>query len=189
MTEDAMKNTTRKRRAAALCVLAVTVASVSPAGAAPHVDSPVPFAAYRDHRGLVVQEGGNRAAAGDEGGVDVYWDHGAIRFAFRPADASSAFRTDVFARIDGRRTAPVLGPAVVTNLDVRGVYRAELRDANGAAVGWLRVSVSSFDVPPRVYDGAVPATVGPQMISAALARLDAEIDWIEAHATDVYLGN
>jgi hypothetical protein len=34
-----------------------------------------------------------------------------------------------------------------------------------------------------------PATFSPQMITAALTRLDAEIDSIEAHAQDVYLGN
>ena len=69
------------------------------------------------------------------------------------------------------------------------MYRAELRDTGGAPVGWLRVTVSPFDVAPRVYDGSVPASVSPQMLTAALARLDAEVDWIEAHAADVNLGN
>ena len=56
-----------------------------------------------------------------------------------------------------------------------------------ALVGWLRVSLSPFDGPPRVYDGSVPAILSPQMITAALARLD--FDWIEAHTADVNIGN
>jgi len=184
-----MKTTVMRGRAAALGMMAAAVVTASAAIAAPHIDAPVPFAGYRDHGGVVVQEDGNRSENPGEGAVEAYQDHGAIRLVFRPDSASSDFRTDVFARVDGRPAAPVLGPPVATNLDVRGVYRAELRDASGAPVGWLRVSVSPFDVHPRVYDGAVPAAVGPQLVTAALERLDAELDWIEAHATDVYLGN
>lgn len=176
------------RHAGAL-VLAAMAVNVSPASAAQHLDSQVAFTAYRDHRGLVIQEGGDwPSGTTGQGAVNAYWERGAIRLAFTPADASG-FSTDVFERIDGSRTTAVLGPPAETNLDVRGVYRAELRDATGAPVGWLRVSVSPFDVTPRRYDGNVPATLGPQMITAALARLDAEIDWIEGHTQNVYLGN
>ena len=183
-----MKKTTRTLAASAFGALAIVVAGAAPAWAVA-VDSQVPFAAYRDGRGLVVKEGDGRGTSGaDDGTVEVYRDHGAIRFAFKPVNAS-AFRTDAFERIDGRHAAPVLGQAVETDLDVRGVYRAELRDASGASVGWLRVSVSPFDLPPRVYEGRVPATLGPRMIRTALAHLDAEIDTIEARATDVDLGN
>jgi hypothetical protein len=180
---------TRTLQSAVLVFLAATVVNVSPATAAQQLDSQVTFKAYRDHRGLMIQDGGDwPSSTTGQGAVDAYWEHGAIRLAFKSADAS-AFRTDVFERIDGRRTTPVLGPRAETNLDVRGVYRAELRDTSGVPVGWLRVSVSPFDVPPRVYDGSVPTILGPQMITAALARLDAEVDWIEAHAPDVNLGN
>jgi hypothetical protein len=172
----------------ALCALAIITAGAAPAHAVP-LDPQVPFAAYRDGRGLVVEEGGGRGTSmADDGTVEVYREHGAIRFAFKPANAS-ALHSDAFARIDGRRAAPVLGQAVETDLDLRGVYRAELRDASGASVGWLRVSVSPFDVPPRVYEGRVPVTLSPHMIRVALDHLDAEIDTIEARATDVDLGN
>jgi hypothetical protein len=172
-----------------LVFLATTVVNLRPASAAQQLDSQVTFTAYRDHRGLMIQDGGDwPSGATGQGAVDAYWEHGAIRLAFKSADAS-VIRTDVFARIDGRRTTPVLGPPADTNLDVRGVYQAELRDTSGPPVGWLRVSVSPFDVRPRVYDGSVPAILGPQMIITALARLDAELDWIEAHAADVNLGN
>jgi len=173
----------------AACVLAATVVSLSPARAAQEGASQVPFAAYRDGRGLVVQQGGDRPpVTAADGTVDAYWEHGTIRFAFTPA-AAAALRTDAFARVDGRRAAPLLGEAVVTDLDVRGVYRADIRDASGTPVGWLRVSVSPFDMPPRVYDGRIPATLTHQMIRTALARLDAEIDAIEARAADVHLCN
>ena len=185
----AMVRLTRTLQQAVLVFLTATVVNLSPATAAQQLDSQVTFTAYRDHRGLMIQDGGDwPSSTTGRGDVDAYWEHGAIRLAFKSADAS-VFRTDVFERIDGRRTTPVLGPPAETNLDVRGVYRAELRDTSGALVGWLRVSVSPFDGPPRVYDGSVPAIVSPQMITAALARLDAEVDWIEAHAADVNIGN
>jgi hypothetical protein len=184
-----MVRLTRTLQQAVLVFLTATVVNLSPATAAQQLDSQVTFTAYRDHRGLMIQDGGDwPSSTTGQGAVDAYWEHGAIRLAFKSADAS-VFRTDVFERIDGRHTTPVLGPPAETNLDVRGVYRAELRDTSGAPVGWLRVSVSPFDEPPRVYNGSVPAILSPQMITAALARLDAEVDWIEAHAADVNIGN
>src|SRR2546422_5589549 len=38
-------------------------------------------------------------------------------------------------------------------------------------------------------EGVVPAAVDPALSAAAAVALDAEIDWIEAHALDVYRGN
>jgi len=185
----AMVRLTRTLQQAVLVCLTATVVNVSPATAAQQLDSQVTFTAYRDHRGLMIQDGGDwPSSTTGQGAVDAYWEHGAIRLAFKSADAS-VFRTDVFERIDGRRTTPVLGLRAETNLDVQGVYQAQLRDTSGAPVGWLRVSVSPFDGPPRVYNGSVPGILSPQMITAALARLDAEVDWIEAHAADVNLGN
>jgi hypothetical protein len=185
----AMVRLTRTLQQAVLVCLTATVVNVSPATAAQQLDSQVTFRAYRDHRGLMIQDGGDwPSSTTGQGAVDAYWERGAIRLAFKSANAS-VFRTDVFERIDGRRTTPLLGLRAETNLDVRGVYQAQLRDTSGAPVGWLRVSVSPFDGPPRVYNGSVPAILSPQMITAALARLDAEVDWIEAHAADVNLGN
>jgi hypothetical protein len=184
-----MYDTLKRQGLIVLSLLTAMVVNQSPAGAAQQVDSQATFTAYRDHGSLVIRDGGSWPShTTGQGVVDAYWEHGAIRLAFRPAVASG-FSTDVFERIDGRRVAAVLGSPVETNLDVRGVYRAELRDMSGAPVGWLRVRVSPFDAPPRVYDGSVPATLSPQMITTALARLDAEIDRIEAHAPDVYVGN
>jgi len=169
--------------------LVAAAALGSSAAAAIQPDTQVRFAAFRGSDGLVLRDvGGWPAGAGGDGAVAVSWDDGALRLTFTPAGRAPV-RSDVFARIDGRRTALVLGPAVETTLDVRGVYRAELRDAQGTPVGWLRVSVSPFDAPPRVYEGSVPSTVGPLMVTAALAHLDREIDWIEAHAADVNLGS
>ena len=169
--------------------LLVATALRSSAAAATEPHTQIPFAASWEPAGIVVREAGGRpAGARGAGAVDLSWDHRAPRFTFTPAEGAP-LRTDVFARIDGRRAAPVLGPAVDTSLDVGGVYRADLRDAQGAPVGWIRVSVSPFDVPSRVYDGSVPATVTPQMLAIALTRLDREIDGIEARATDVHVGS
>ena len=74
-------------------------------------------------------------------------------------------------------------------IDVRGTYQAALRDAKGAPVGWLRVRVGPYLPAPRIFEGVVPAAVDPALSAAAAVALDAEIDWIEAHALDVYRGD
>ena len=177
----------RLLRHAGALALAAMVVNVSPAGAAQ--DSQVTFTAYRDHRGLVIQDSGDwPSGTTGQGAVNTYWERGTIRLAFTPADASG-LSTGVFTRIDGRVAPAALGLPAETVLDVHGVYRADLRDATGTTVGWLRAQVSASGVAPRIYDGSVPATLSPQLLAAALARLDAEIDGIEARAVNVYLGN
>jgi len=170
------------------CLLAASVAGSASAAVESRADARMLFSAHRSGNGLVVEGNADRLAPATRPGiVDVAWDGGAIRFTFRSTDGR-VFTTDALERIDGRRSTPVLGRAVATELDVPGIYRAEVRDGSGTSVGWLRVSVSSSDVPSRRYDGDVPVALTPEMIRAALARLDADIDWIEAHATDVHVG-
>lgn len=180
---------TRTLQRAAVVFLTATVVNLSTASAAQQAASQVDFTAYRDHRGIMIQDGGHwPAAPTGPATVEAYPEHGAIRLTFKPADGS-ALSTGMFERIDGSVAPAALGLPAETVLDVRGVYRADLHDATGATVGWLRVRVSPFDVAPRIYDGNVPATLSPQSLTTALAQLDAEIDRIEAHAQDVYLGN
>ena len=75
-----------------------------------------------------------------------------------------------------------------TVLDVRGTYRAALRDAKGGETGWLRVKVTPYAESPRIYDGVLPAEVGPGLAAATAVALGSEIDWIENHALNVYRG-
>ena len=73
-------------------------------------------------------------------------------------------------------------------LDVRGTYRAELRDAQGTPSGWLRVRVSPSRAARNIYDGAVPAVLNGPLATAAAAVLDGEVNYIEDHAVNVYFG-
>jgi hypothetical protein len=41
----------------------------------------------------------------------------------------------------------------------------------------------------RLYDGLLPAAVGPGLAAAAAVALGSELDWIEDHALDVYRGS
>jgi hypothetical protein len=178
----------RTRNIITLCALATTMVRTTAASGAIQPVPQIAFAAHRDGIRIVHDDGTPSAVQVRAADVQESFEHGAIRFTFATTDAS-ALRTDVFTRVDGRRTTPVLGQGVGSELDLPGTYRADLRDASGTSVGWLRVQVSPFETPARVYDGRVPATVSEVSVDAALARLDADIDSIEAHATDVHIGS
>jgi hypothetical protein len=123
------------------------------------------------------------------GEIDPAWDDGgAIRLSLTGAEGS-ALRTDAFARQMADTGPATLTRASQTVIDVRGTYRATLRDGQGAPVGWLRVRVGPYLPAPRIFDGALPAAVDPALAVGAAVALDAEIDWIESHTVDVYRGD
>src|SRR5882724_3547801 len=122
------------------------------------------------------------------GEIDPAWDGGAIRLVIRAADGSS-LRTDAFARKAADTGPDALTRASQTVIDVRGTYQAALRDAKGTPVGCLRVRVRPYLPSTRIFEGVLQATVDPALSAAAAVALDAEIDWIEAHALDVYRGD
>jgi len=131
---------------------------------------------------------GSGADASVLGAVEPSWDDNAIRLTLRSSDAS-VLRSDVFAR-----TVTGGGPGVLTRsaqliIDVRGTYRAALRDAKGNEMGWLRVKVTPYAESPRIYDGVLPADVGPGVAAATAVALGSEIEWIENHTVDVYRGS
>lgn len=119
------------------------------------------------------------------GEVASSWDDGAIRLALHPA-GGPAFRSDPFAREGGGTGSATLTRAAQTVIDVRGTYRATLRDSSGAAVGWLRTRISPYQEASRIFDGVLPAAIQPELAVAAAAALNGEIDWIEDHALNVY---
>ncbi len=121
------------------------------------------------------------------GEVASSWDDGAIRLALQPA-GGPAFRSDPFAREGGAGPA-LLTRTVQTVIDIRGTYRAPLRDSSGAAVGWLRARISPYQEASRIFDGVLPAAIQPELAAAAATALNGEIDWIEDHALNVYRGN
>jgi hypothetical protein len=136
---------------------------------------------------IIVRQRANRHAP-LIGEVDATWRESAIRLTFKPANGSP-LQTGAFDRIDGRVVTAALGPQVDTILDVRGVYRAELRDAQGAPAGWLRVEISPHQAAPHMYDGVLPPSVNGPLATAAVALLDSDVNSIEDHAVNVYIGN
>jgi hypothetical protein len=122
------------------------------------------------------------------GEVASSWDAGAIRLALRPA-GGPALCSDPFAREGGGTGPPTLTRAAETVIDVRGTYRAALRDPSGAAVGWLRTRIGPYQEASRIFDGVLPTAIQPELAAAAATALNAEIDWIEDHALNVYRGS
>jgi hypothetical protein len=112
------------------------------------------------------------------------WVEQAIRLSL-DTDAG-LFRTGPFARVDARTGPAALSRTGQTNLDLRGVYRATIFDADDKAAGWFEVRAPSPDE-PRVFQGRLPSM--PLATAPALAvALASELDWIEEHTVDVYRG-
>ena len=122
------------------------------------------------------------------GRVEAHWNKGAINLTLKPIEGPE-LHTGVFERTDGPSLPAVLGSQATTVLDVRGMYQADLRDATGAPAGWLRVRISPYMAAQRVYDGVLPPTVAEPLATAAFALVDSDVDYIEDHAINVYLGN
>lgn len=122
------------------------------------------------------------------GEIDAAWDHGAIHLTLRPADGP-AFQTGDFDRIAGRFATGVLSSQTHSLLDLRGTYRASVRDAHGVSVGWLRVRLSPYRSARRIYDGLLPESLNGPLATAAVALVDADVTSIAGHALNPYLGN
>jgi len=127
------------------------------------------------------------AANAPAGDVTASWRGGAIRFAFHPS-GHDALHTGAFHR-EGWGGPELLGQPATTILDLAGTYRAEVRDAADRPVGWLRVEIGRYGPVLRVYDGDLPATINGPLAVAAVERLDSDIDWVEQHAMNPYIGN
>jgi hypothetical protein len=106
--------------------------------------------------------------------VLVDWDDGAVRLQLWTRDGSTLW-TETFRRED---------EALLTRAGagggVRGTYRATVRDGAGAAVGWMRAQIAPER---RAYDAVFPARVEDGLAAAASIALDAEIGWLEEHAS------
>jgi len=121
------------------------------------------------------------------GEVVPSWQDGAVQLTLQPA-GGPALRTDHFVRM-GVGSTPTLTRAAQTVLDLRGSYEGTVRDANGGAVGWFRVRLGPYLPAPRIFEAALPAAVPSEIVAAAAAALDAEVDWIEDHVLNVYRGS
>jgi hypothetical protein len=120
--------------------------------------------------------------------VEPSWEDGAVRLALVPAGGAPLHST-IFARIGAGGGTSVLTRAARTTLDVRGTFRAELEDADGAGVGWLQARIGPYQAAPRLYDAVLPPEVDDGLAAALIVALDGEVEWIESHAIDVYRGD
>ena len=122
------------------------------------------------------------------GEVDATWKESAIRLTFKLPNGS-AFQTAEFARIGGRVGTAALGVQAASTADLEGVYRAELRDAQGAPAGWLRVQINGFGDATRIYDGVLPPPLSGPLEVAAVALLDSDVSHVADHLPDIHMGN
>jgi hypothetical protein len=116
------------------------------------------------------------------------WDGGAIRLTLYLPNRST-LRSDTFAREADERGPSRLSRSAQTDTDVRGNYRAALRDAKGKVVGWLRVRVGPYQAAERMYDGVTPDDIGPGLAAATALALDTEVTWIQDHAAEAGRGS
>jgi len=121
------------------------------------------------------------------GEVMADWEESAIRLTLHLPNAH-VLHTDAFLRQGGGTGPSTLSRAAQTVIDVRGAYRADVRNGDGKSVGWLRARIGPYEKAPRIYDGVLPSEVGDGVAAAAILVLDGEVSWIEDHATDVYRG-
>ncbi len=128
---------------------------------------------------------GTSVSAQPGGAVLSSWDENAIRLRFQPV-TGAVLLTDTFDRLGGGTGPARLSRATQTILDIRGDYRAVVRDTEGTDVGWLRVRVGPYQAAQRVYDGALPRAVSNELAAAAMLALADEIDWIERRSYNVY---
>jgi hypothetical protein len=94
------------------------------------------------------------------GRVEAHWKAGAINLTLRPMHGPE-LHTGVFERTDGPSLPSVLSWNANTVLDVRGMYEADV----------------------------LPPSVPESLATAAVALVDSDVDYIEDHAVNVYLGN
>ena len=128
------------------------------------------------------------ASAPVTGWVESSWSGRKLRLTLHTADGTT-YTTSRFRRVEPRRVPPALEEDAEMRFDVDGVYVADLRNDKGRQVGWLRVQIDPSSQPARVYDGELPHSVDPALLTAATTLLDVDVSDLKQHTTDVHLGN
>jgi len=113
------------------------------------------------------------------------WENGALCLTIRPTNGS-AVTTSTFRRVGFGGGSSELSRMALTNLDVRGTFRAEVFDPAHRPIGWLQVRIDD-PAEPRVFEGILPTNV-PIGGAAMTVALNSEIDWIMDRVIDVYRG-
>ena len=129
--------------------------------------------------------GGDGRPLGD---VEAQWTDGAIHLTFAPR-GQAVYRTTPFRRVNPWRTPRLLGQPADDIVELPGRYVADIESADGRRVGWLKVEIADGGAVARLYVGDLPASINGPLAVAAVERLNEEVDWVEQHAVDPYLGN
>jgi hypothetical protein len=114
------------------------------------------------------------------------WDDGAIRLAIRPGTGDT-LRTRTFHRVATTAGLTVLTRNMLSQADMRGTYRSDLRGPVDSVVGWLQVHIWEPSG-QRVFEGAFPRGFPVADAAAAALALDSEVDWIRRYAFDLSRG-
>lgn len=122
------------------------------------------------------------------GDVRAEWHHGAIDLTFTPRD-HAAYHTSPFRRVNPWRTPQLLGQPADNLVELPGRYVADVESVDGSRVGWMSVEIAEGGSVSRLYEGDLPASINGPLAVAAVERLNAEVDWVEQHAINPYLGN
>jgi hypothetical protein len=120
------------------------------------------------------------------GEVDPTWDDGAIRLTIRPGTGDT-LRTRTFHRVGTTAGLSVLTRNMISELDMRGTYRSDLRGAGDTVVGWLQVHIWEPSG-QRFFEGEFPPDFPVADAAAAALSLDSEVDWIRRYAIDTTRG-
>ena len=111
---------------------------------------------------------------------------GRRRLAIRPT-TGDALRTRSFRTVETTSGLSLITRNAQTNLDLRGTYRSDLRDAGDHVVGWLQVRVWEPSG-RRVYEAVFPPGFPVADATAAALSLDSELDWIRRYVLDTLRG-
>lgn len=133
----------------------------------------------------VANRDGDDPAIGD---VKAEWSDGAIDLTFAPRD-HAVYHTTPFRRVNPWRTPQLLGQPADNVVELPGRYVADVQSADGRRVGWLSVEIAEGGSVSRLYEGELPASLNGPLAVAAVERLNEEVDWVEQHAINPYLGN
>ena len=122
------------------------------------------------------------------GDVQAEWTDHAVSLTFAPRD-HAAYHTTTFRRANPWRTPQLLGQPADSVVQLPGRYVADIEGPDGRRVGWLKVEIAGGGAVSRLYEGDLPASINGPLAVAAVERLNREVDWVEKHAVNPYIGN
>ena len=115
------------------------------------------------------------------------WEDGAIRLTMR-APKEETLHTRSFRSTETTSGLAVLTRNTQSTLDLRGTYRAEVRDDSSLPDGWYQVGVWEPSG-RRVYESNVPRDFTVVEAAAVTVALDAEVEFIRRTASNAYRGS